>query len=444
MSAENATPPSGNGGEATNNNNNNTKHNSAVGVVQLHPVVDLDLKPGDISDEEESKEPWVRSVAAFGEPSAYETSDPEWQQKLTKTRNMLRQLSDRDYFLEELGRVEARIQVRECLAAEARAGLPEYQHGTLEEMMALPPSPPHRIAGLVPSDSTMTIVAQRKAGKTTLTGNLAYSLITGDPFLGEFDVMPLDPDSRVGILNFEVSAQQHTRWLADMGLPPDRVWTAHLRGCRNPFLDKEGRSQLAHWLQQARVETLIIDPFANAFTGDNPNDDASVTPFLTMLQEFARTDAGVRDLMMTVHSGWTEGRSRGSSRLEDWPDAIWLLRRDKDSGTRYLSADGRDVMLEEHELNYDPATRRLFLGASAGEVKETQHALAVSALTPVVLSFVTNHPGASTRAIRDGVTGNLTDVGSALDDLVASGAVIRSPAKRKGGGYAHTVAGFPA
>lgn len=56
MSAEKATPPSGNGGEATNNNNNNTKHNSAVGVVQLHPVVDLDLKPGDISEAEEAWE----------------------------------------------------------------------------------------------------------------------------------------------------------------------------------------------------------------------------------------------------------------------------------------------------------------------------------------------------------------------------------------------------
>ncbi len=60
--------------------------------------------------------------------------------------------------------------------------------------------------------------------------------------------------------------------------------------------------------------------------------------------------------------GHTHERSRGDSRILDWPDATWkLVRADPDdpSSARYLSAYGRDVDVPEGRLSYDETTRRL-------------------------------------------------------------------------------------
>ena len=60
--------------------------------------------------------------------------------------------------------------------------------------------------------------------------------------------------------------------------------------------------------------------------------------------------------------GHQHERSRGDSRLQDWPDAIWRLNREdpnNPTSARYFSAVGRDVSVPEGRLSYDPTTRRL-------------------------------------------------------------------------------------
>jgi len=75
-------------------------------------------------------------------------------------------------------------------------------------------------------------VAQRKAGKTTLTLNLARALLTGEAFLGAFDVVPVVGD--VAVLNFEVSGHTLAHWAHDHAVPPERFHLVNLRGRRNP------------------------------------------------------------------------------------------------------------------------------------------------------------------------------------------------------------------
>ena len=46
----------------------------------------------------------------------------------------------------------------------------------------------YRIEGIAPTNGRALLVAQYKAGKTTLVGNLIRALADGEPFLGHFDV----------------------------------------------------------------------------------------------------------------------------------------------------------------------------------------------------------------------------------------------------------------
>lgn len=86
------------------------------------------------------------------------------------------------------------------------------------------------------------------------------------------------------------------------------------------------------------------------------------------------------------HSG---ERSRGDSRIEDWPDAIWRLVPESDDlhSARYFSAFGRDVDVREGRLTFDPATRRL------SYVRESRSDAKVEAAYGAVIEFLAEHAG---------------------------------------------------
>jgi hypothetical protein len=68
--------------------------------------------------------------------------------------------------------------------------------------------------------------------------------------------------------------------------------------------------------------------------------------------------------MLVHHMGHAGERSRGDSRIIDWPDATWKLVRENpelENSPRYFSAYGRDVFRAESLLEYNPQARRLTL-----------------------------------------------------------------------------------
>ena len=84
-------------------------------------------------------------------------------------------------------------------------------------------------------------------------------------------------------------------------------------------------------------------------------------------------EAGIAEAAVVHHmghgsgEGW--GRSRGDSRIIDWPDVTWRLAFDvanDQQSERFIRADGRDVSIPEHKLLYDKVTRR-FKALSAGK-----------------------------------------------------------------------------
>lgn len=256
-----------------------------------------------------------------------------------------------------------------------------------------------RIHGLHPAGGVLLVVAHRKSGKTTVLLNLARSYLTGDDFLGEFAVEPID--GRVGFINYEVSPAQFARWAQDAAVPADRFFIMNARGSRNPLATDFDREELVSALRAHEVEILLIDPFARAFggVGENANDSAQVNAFTGMLDRLA-LEAGVSEVVLTNHTGWNTGRGRNSTALEDWPDSIMTIEKDKDSEARFVSAIGRDVSLEQDRLEFDARARALRLTGDGG-MAELRGARAREVLVGAVVELVTAKPGITSGDLED-------------------------------------------
>jgi hypothetical protein len=266
-----------------------------------------------------------------------------------------------------------------------------FDAGLLSEILARPPEPAHRVEGLIPANAATLVVAQRKTGKTTFNLNLARAFLTGEDFLGRFAVEPIA--GRVSILNFEVAGAQLGRWAADVGIDPDRLHLVNLRGRRNPLAHPADRAALAELLRSLQVETLIVDPFGRAYTGQSQNDAGEVGAWLTDLDTFARTEVGVTDLILNAHAGWDGERTRGASALEDWADSIITLTRGKeDDDGRYMRAIGRDVDVDEDGLTYDVSTRSLTM-AGTGSRRTRASVERSEFLISAVHGVITASPG---------------------------------------------------
>lgn len=269
----------------------------------------------------------------------------------------------------ELAWLQVKEEARRRFDEARRPPFQPFDAGTLAEQLAKPEPPAARVDGLIPWDAGTLIIAQRKAGKTTLTLNLARCLLTGEPFLDRFEVRPAS--GNVAMLNFEVSGKQFAHWADDLSVDPERLFLVNLRGASNPFADERRLAELAGLLRARDVESLIVDPFGRAYPGQSQNDPGEVGHWLADLDRFARQDVGALDVVLTAHAGWSGEHMRGASAGEDWPDSILYLTRDEDTNLRYLRADGRDVELEESELVMD-GQRRLTLSGNGSRTNARQ------------------------------------------------------------------------
>lgn len=333
----------------------------------------------------------TETVAENAEPLQHNGSDPDaaFEAELQFNRDVHK----------ETDRLRVRDRAREVIDAERRQRdpSPPFDAGTLGEVLARPPEPRMRIDGLQPWEAALLLVAARKTGKTTLQLNYARSLLTGEPFLGRFDVTPVE--GTVAILNFEVSAGMLARWADDHHLDRDRLALVNLRGRRNPLEHPDDRAELAAWLRARQVESLIVDPFGRAYTGQSQNDPGEVGAWLVGLDQFARTEVGARDLLLTAHAGWNGERTRGSSALEDWADSIVTLTRDPDDeSVRFLKALGRDVEVDEDRLTYDPTSRTLNL-SGAGSRRKHRNDRKVEDLANIVTEVIRANQGWNTSEV---------------------------------------------
>lgn len=272
---------------------------------------------------------------------------------------------------------------RAMLAAAKAGDAPALESVTLRDFLAQPDAPvEYRIDGLWPADGRVLLAAAAKSGKTTMIGaNLLPSLVDGRPFLGRHQAAPVD--GTVVVLNMEVSESTMRRWMRDAGIGDlDRIHVANMRGKASAIGlgTPVGRRRFATWLSDHGCSCVLLDPLAPllASLGLDENSNADVATFFSWWGE-AMELAGVREDLVSHHTGHAGQRSRGASRLLDEPDAVWTLTREDDDDTgefsrldpvRYLSAFGRDVDMAPEALSYDSATRGLSLtGKGKAEMK---------------------------------------------------------------------------
>jgi RecA-family ATPase len=275
---------------------------------------------------------------------------------------------------------ELRVNQEANLQIGARDGLrfslPKAGRTLADDLDTPPRESPFSIDGLHPAGGNSLLIAQYKTGKTTLLLNLMKSLADGEPFLDRFAVAKLD--GRVAFWNYELDEDMFRTWARELAIaqPENVAEPLHLRGQRFPIWLPDVRDKAVRWLQDNEVSFLLIDPAARAMRGlvDNENDNGQIAAFTDALDEL-KSLSGVQDLVLATHMGraqYAEGgeQARGATRLEDWMDAGWYLRKEPgEHGTRTLRATGRDVSVEAIDLRWNAATRVL---AHTGQTREAR------------------------------------------------------------------------
>lgn len=260
-------------------------------------------------------------------------------------------------------------------ADETRARWTPPNPTNLQNLLNEPETPtPWRINGLWPERGKVLLSAAAKAGKTTLGLNLDRSLLTGTPFLGQFETNPTP--GNVCVLDLEMTRNQLRSWYRALNdIPTERLILFPLRG-QGQTLDlrqPQIRQLWANTLRDHGCTTLRLDPIGPvlAALAIDENDNSAVASYLAALDALT-VEIGA-DLIVAHHYGHS-GRTRGASALLGWADALWDLAKKEtqanqdpidglfDTRPRSFRAEGRDVDLPEHPLQYDPETRLLSLG----------------------------------------------------------------------------------
>lgn len=224
----------------------------------------------------------------------------------------------------------------------------------------------YRIDQLWPAGGRVLFAAQYKAGKTTAVGNVLRSLVDGDPFLGRYEVAP--PDGPVVLVDDELHEATLRRWLRGQGIVrTDRVHLVALRGRVSTFdlLNDRTRDAWARQLADVGAAVVVLDCLRPIIDAAGLSEDKDTGRVLGAFDELLGT-AGADEGTVVHHMGHHGERSRGDSRLRDWPDAEWRLVRDGDqpSDPRYFAAYGRDVDVAEQRVDLDGARRLVVTGGS--------------------------------------------------------------------------------
>lgn len=278
-------------------------------------------------------------------------------------------------------------------------GLPDAV--LLDDLLSEPDAPVHyRVDRLWPTGGRVLFAAQFKAGKTTADHNLVRSLVDGEPFLGEFEVTV--PVGRVAVLDTELDREMLKRWLRAQDIRnAGQVALYSLRGQLGAFniLDAPVRRQWAERLRALDISVLVLDCLRPALDALGLSEDKEAGRFFVAFDALL-AEASIGEAVIVHHMGHSGERSRGDSRLRDWPDAEWKLVReqseeDQPAAPRYFSAYGRDVDVPEAALHYNPDTRHLTL-AGTGNRREA----AARTVIPALLALLEDNPdGLSGRRI---------------------------------------------
>jgi hypothetical protein len=342
----------------------------------------------------------------------------------------------------EVEKLRNRDLAKQLYAAEKNAELVLPPVVSLGALLAKPDTDTaYLIDELAPIGGRVLLSAQFKAGKSTVVGNLVRSLVDGDPFLGRFQVP--NPVQRVVLIDNELSEATVQRWLRAQEIKNlDAVAdVVTLRGKVNTFniLDDRTRTRWARRLSDLGADYLILDCLRPCLDALGLSEDKEAGRFLVAYDALL-DEAGISDTTLVHHMGHNNERSRGDSRLQDWPDAIWKLVRESAEldSSRYFSAYGRDVEVTEGRLEYNNASRHLTYGEGSRTAKANQ-VDTEEVLGEVIEILVKQGPGEemSRNAIRKAASSKYHRSARTIDPALLRGILGQGLTKRDGANKAH-------
>lgn len=221
-------------------------------------------------------------------------------------------------------------------------------------------SPQWRVDELWPTGGRVLLAAQYKAGKTTLMGNLMRSLVDAQSFLDRFRVTPAE---RIVLIDDELDARTLRRWLNDQGIEnTPAIEVISLRGRLTEF-DVMTQAARKPWADViAGADILILDCLRPMLDALGLSEAVGAGKFVLAFDALLK-ESGVSEGVLVHHMGHDAQRSRGDSRLRDWPDVEWRLTRagTEPDAPRHFTAYGRDVDQPRMPLFFNEKQRRLTL-----------------------------------------------------------------------------------
>ncbi len=204
------------------------------------------------------------------------------------------------------------------------------------------------IEGLLRRGEIMNVIAESKAGKSFLSGNLALSFISGSEFLGRFKCA----SGRVLIVDNELHPEtltdRYRRMANSLHVSVDRlgrmVDILPLRGCASTL---ESLSEDLASLRSRSYIGLIVDPIYKLYPDRfDENSNADMAKFYSVLESFA--DSIDCSLIVVHHTskGNNSGKAvtdvgAGAGVISRACDAHLVLRRQEEDGVFVVDAANR-------------------------------------------------------------------------------------------------------
>ncbi len=299
--------------------------------------------------------------------------------------------------------------------AAAGASTPAPPYVMLSDLVGQPEllEPPVFVVPHVAWEGRVSLLAaEEKAGKSTLTGQAAATLVTAGTFLG----IPLE--------------LRPVLWLALDEPLGDLVRRFVRFGARRGVAVVQERPSLPglrRLIEEVGPGLVVVDTLAEYAAGDveDLNDAGQwLAPLRGLRQVAQETGAGI---LLLHHTNRSSGRYRGSSQIGAGVDAILEMTADPtDPAVRVIRSRGR-ILNETLRLRYSELEGYRLEGAEVS-------------LETRVLGAIGSHPGKGVKYLRKVVGGKAGDVDAILERLERAGAIRNAGTDR---GKAYHLAGVP-
>lgn len=300
--------------------------------------------------------------------------------------------------------------------------LSDWMNRDLEPPIALVP-------GLIALEGNTLLVAQPKAGKTTMVHNLLRAVVDDDDFLDVYPVEAIPHGKRIVLLDFEMHEGQLNQYLDEQGIRNrDGAAISSLSSSASSFniLDSSCLEKWIKDLEYVNAGYIILDCCAPAWAANGIEENSAteqgawLDAFNTLVHE-----CGAYGSLLVHHTGKVGESARGSSRIEGWASDLLRLTlqgagEDDDgkfvNADRFLSARGR-IITEFTEVMTEKYGRRLRVsGGSKTEV-------AAERIQPSVIAFIENAAGTSRNAVEKNVHGRADAIRHVINELIKDGSV---------------------